>query len=137
MRVSAAEWAVALVVGLLLYGALAASLVLHPPLPDAEPVAAARFPGSGQLGAAFLGTTQVTPSEDVSAVPKAGYEYDPPRPGESVPKFRPPQTHRHRQPVAYLLPFEVVSVHLLVVLIAAAYLARAKRRRQAASGVSA
>ena len=28
----------------------------------------------------------------------------------------------------YLLPFEVVSVHLLVVLVGAAYLARAKRR---------
>jgi NADH:ubiquinone oxidoreductase subunit 6 (subunit J) len=32
-----------------------------------------------------------------------------------------------------LLPFEIVSVHLLVVLIGAAYLARAKRRRKAAS----
>ena len=30
--------------------------------------------------------------------------------------------------VAYLLPFEVVSVHLLVVLVGAAYLARAHRR---------
>jgi NADH-quinone oxidoreductase subunit J len=29
---------------------------------------------------------------------------------------------------AYLLPFEIISVHLLVVLIGAAYLARAKRR---------
>lgn len=29
----------------------------------------------------------------------------------------------------YLLPFEIASVHLLVVLIGAAYLARAKRRR--------
>ncbi len=29
----------------------------------------------------------------------------------------------------YLLPFEIVSVHLLVVLVGAAYLARAKRRR--------
>ncbi len=28
----------------------------------------------------------------------------------------------------YLLPFEIVSVHLLVVLIGAAYLARAKQR---------
>jgi NADH-quinone oxidoreductase subunit J len=28
----------------------------------------------------------------------------------------------------YLLPFEIVSVHLLVVLIGAAYLARAKKR---------
>ena len=34
-----------------------------------------------------------------------------------------------RRQVAYLLPFEIVSVHLLVVLIGAAYLARAKRRR--------
>jgi len=32
---------------------------------------------------------------------------------------------------AYLLPFEIVSIHLLVVLIGAAYLARAKRRRDA------
>ncbi len=32
---------------------------------------------------------------------------------------------------AFLLPFEIVSVHLLVVLIAAAYLARAKRRPEA------
>jgi NADH-quinone oxidoreductase subunit J len=29
----------------------------------------------------------------------------------------------------YLLPFEIVSVHLLVVLVGASYLARAKRRR--------
>ena len=28
----------------------------------------------------------------------------------------------------YLLPFEIVSVHLLVVLVGASYLARAKRR---------
>ncbi len=33
----------------------------------------------------------------------------------------------------YLLPFELVSVHLLVVLIGAAYLARTKRRRGAAT----
>ncbi|HWB13043.1 MAG TPA: NADH-quinone oxidoreductase subunit J [Pirellulales bacterium] len=30
---------------------------------------------------------------------------------------------------SYLLPFEIVSVHLLVVLVGAAYLARTKRRR--------
>ena len=35
---------------------------------------------------------------------------------------------------SYLLPFEIVSVHLLVVLIAAAYLARAKRRTPPAEG---
>lgn len=32
----------------------------------------------------------------------------------------------------YLLPFEIVSVHLLVVLVGAAYLARTKRRRAVA-----
>jgi NADH:ubiquinone oxidoreductase subunit 6 (subunit J) len=33
----------------------------------------------------------------------------------------------------YLLPFEIVSIHLLVVLIGASYLARAKRRADRAS----
>jgi len=36
------------------------------------------------------------------------------------------------QAVGYLLPFEIVSVHLLVVLIGASYLARAKRRAEIA-----
>jgi NADH:ubiquinone oxidoreductase subunit 6 (subunit J) len=43
-----------------------------------------------------------------------------------------PAHHAGKSPVvrtSYLLPFEIVSVHLLVVLIGAAYLARAKRRR--------
>ncbi len=34
----------------------------------------------------------------------------------------------------YLLPFEIISIHLLVVLIGAAYLARAKRRATPSSG---
>ncbi|MCH2141212.1 MAG: NADH-quinone oxidoreductase subunit J [Phycisphaerales bacterium] len=34
----------------------------------------------------------------------------------------------------YLLPFEIVSVHLLVVLVGAAYLARAKRRNVSTAG---
>ncbi len=33
-------------------------------------------------------------------------------------------------PTGYLLPFEIISVHLLVVLVGAAYLARSKRRVQ-------
>jgi len=35
--------------------------------------------------------------------------------------------------VGYLLPFEIISVHLLVVLVGAAYLARAKRRKEPGS----
>ena len=37
------------------------------------------------------------------------------------------------KPPGYLLPFEIVSIHLLVVLVGAAYLARAKRRKAAES----
>jgi NADH-quinone oxidoreductase subunit J len=40
--------------------------------------------------------------------------------------------YQQRQRVHYLLPFEIVSVHLLVVLIGAAYLARAKKRKEVA-----
>jgi NADH-quinone oxidoreductase subunit J len=44
------------------------------------------------------------------------------------------KTEAQRAGVAgYLLPFEIISVHLLVVLIGAAYLARAKRRPQSAA----
>src|ERR1700722_9002635 len=40
-------------------------------------------------------------------------------------------TNRRALSSGYLLPFEIVSIHLLVVLIGAAYLARAKRRVEA------
>jgi NADH:ubiquinone oxidoreductase subunit 6 (subunit J) len=45
--------------------------------------------------------------------------------------------HSHAEPVTlstgYLLPFEIISVHLLVVLVGAAYLARAKRQNPASA----
>jgi NADH-quinone oxidoreductase subunit J len=65
---------------------------------------------SVKLGAAFLGIKEITPKKDLTGFPT----------GKTPPE---------RKQVAYLLPFEIVSVHLLVVLIGAAYLARAKRRR--------
>jgi NADH:ubiquinone oxidoreductase subunit 6 (subunit J) len=46
-------------------------------------------------------------------------------------------TNREVLSSGYLLPFEIVSVHLLVVLIGAAYLARAKRRIDGANRVGA
>ncbi|SRR5579884_1529841 len=112
MRINAAEWGIAAAVGLLLYGVLAVSLVrMPPPAPDATP--SAELAGSPQLGLAFLGFPEPTPTADVTGVP-ATFQHE-------------------RQRITYLLPFEIVSVHLLVVLIGAAYLARAKRRRGAAS----
>jgi NADH-quinone oxidoreductase subunit J len=53
----------------------------------------------------------------------------------SVPDTQRPTDAKLPQP-GYLLPFEIVSVHLLVVLIGAAYLARAKRRSKPVTGES-
>lgn len=116
MKTSAAEWAVSGVVGLLLFGVLATVLVLatwprgtHAPVAEQDP---ARSMSATTLGLAFLGLEGATPQARL------------PLPGE-----KPPNVSRQR--VSYFLPFEIVSVHLVVVLIGAAYLARAKRRQGA------
>jgi NADH-quinone oxidoreductase subunit J len=112
MKAGAGEWAVATVVGILFFGVLAAtaSFTVWPTTPP-DRMNAAHSPTTQQLGSAFLGATQAMPKANLT-----GY-----------PRDVKPET---RQEVAYLLPFEIVSVHLLVVLIGAAYLARAKRRRE-------
>jgi NADH-quinone oxidoreductase subunit J len=112
MKTGAAEWVVAAAVGLLLYGVLAFSFLIRT---DAFPIDQAKDMNdpakslsSVELGESLLGIDQATPKSTVSGL---GF--------------------RQRKQVSYLLPFEIVSVHLLVVLIGAAYLARAKRRRRA------
>lgn len=116
MSTSAAEWAVSGVVGLLLFGVLATVLVMatwprasHAALKEQDP---ATSMSATTLGLAFLGLEGATPQARL------------PLPGEDPP-------HVPRQRVSYFLPFEIVSVHLVVVLIGAAYLARAKRRQGA------
>jgi NADH-quinone oxidoreductase subunit J len=117
MKTGAAEWAVSLAAGLLLFTMLALSIVAGSPgvIPDR----ANRSPGTNnpadsmtsvQLGEALLGIEAVTPRAKVTGL-----------------------ATRDRTQMSYLLPFEIVSIHLLVVLIGAAYLARAKRRRGALS----
>jgi hypothetical protein len=54
--------------------------------------------------------------------------------GPRIDKLEPGPAELKRGMSGYLLPFEIVSVHLLVVLIGAAYLARSKRRRDARVG---
>jgi len=116
MRISAAEWGIALSVGLLLYGVLAASLVISSPKePSDAHVPREELADSTLLGQALLGQWQASPQGNMTGLP----------PGA--------QPHR-RLSVSYLLPFEIVSVHLLVVLIGAAYLARAKRRQMTSGG---
>lgn len=105
-----AEWAVGGILGAVLFG-----LILSVSLGTAgsfKPVESNEtLPGVAPLGLSFLGVTETAPHAEVTGVPEG--------------------TRIARTSVAYLLPFEIVSVHLLVVLIGAAYLARAKRRAAA------
>jgi len=106
LRTKRIEWVFAILVGGALFGLLAkASLDLATPQTKNE-----NIPGISPLGLAFLGVDAVSPTVPMSGFPD----------GREAPK---------RTANSYLLPFEIVSVHLLVVLIAAAYLARAKRKR--------
>ncbi len=113
MRVGPAEWAIAMVVGLLLFsvlvvGILGTNWTVVAEEPPRDPQTST---SSAVLGEAFLGLTDATPRANVTGLPKNLV---------NIPA---------RKQIAYLLPFEIVSVHLLVVLIGAAYLARAKRRK--------
>jgi NADH-quinone oxidoreductase subunit J len=105
LRTRPGELAVgAILAGLLFVMLIAASFRIALPPPPGEN----QLPGVGPLGLGFLGVTEDNPSAHLTGIP-----------GDVA---------HNRTPVAYLLPFEIVSVHLLVVLVGAAYLARAKRR---------
>jgi NADH-quinone oxidoreductase subunit J len=121
MKTRAAEWAVSLAVGLLFFTVLAISIlsVKWPEAPNERMDNARDSTSSTTLGLSFLGFWQATPQEELTSIPARNAEQTQGKIG------KPPQRRR----VAYLLPFEIVSVHLLVVLLGAAYLARAKRRR--------
>jgi NADH-quinone oxidoreductase subunit J len=110
MRIGAAEWAIATAVGLLLYAVLAVSVV-QINMGKAVP---GDMANSENIGLALLGVKEATPPANITGVPSGDAITDKPI---------------YRDRMSYLLPFEIVSVHLLVVLIGAAYLARAKRRR--------
>jgi NADH-quinone oxidoreductase subunit J len=131
MRIGAGEWAIALVVGLLLYSVLAISLLDFKAPPFAESAPADRegpdVVPAVVLGQALLGLDKASPPGNLTGVPPDLGRARTPGPGDPNRPGGLPRT-----PMAYLLPFEIVSVHLLVVLIGAAYLARAKRRRPAA-----
>jgi NADH-quinone oxidoreductase subunit J len=123
MRSGVGEWAGVTVVGLTFFGLLAATVVLGPwrgetPPAELAPIDVADSPSTARLGAAFLGIEKASPTAQLTGLPPTDAKGE--KMGAPV-----------RQQVAYLLPFEIVSVHLTVVLIGAAYLARAKRRREA------
>jgi NADH:ubiquinone oxidoreductase subunit 6 (subunit J) len=108
MKTSAAEWVISTVVGLMLFAVLAGSLVTANWATNKkdDAVDLAQTSDTVQAGKGFTGFG-------------VGPEHVDPNPEPPKKMVR----------VAYLLPFEIVSVHLLVVLVGAAYLARAKRRQ--------
>lgn len=140
MRAGAAEWAIATVVGVVFFGMLATSLYFAG-VPGKEPPhfaenrrAALAVGAAG--GPVALQTTAQSSDQPLSpsivlGESLLGIEGATPKglPNDRIPITNNPGRPRPRTPVAYLLPFEIVSIHLLVVLIGAAYLARAKRRR--------
>jgi NADH-quinone oxidoreductase subunit J len=111
LKTRPAEWAVGATLGATLFGLLVAvALGAYKPSPAADE---GPLPGTAPLGLGFLGVADAGPKGNLSGTPDG--------------------TAITRRATSYLLPFEIVSVHLLVVLIGAAYLARAKRRKEAVS----
>lgn len=111
MRTKAGEWIIAAVVGSSLLGLLVST---------AFSVDAWRAPAASEL-----------PTADATSAPLGGgllgVRVD--RIERVAAEDEDPTLARTSQGMsAYLMPFEVVSVHLLVVLLAAAYLARPKKR---------
>jgi len=106
MRTSVAEWGISVIAGFLFLAMLVytTSSTHSPALPSTEGA-----PTVNNLGQTFLGVIDAMPLGQMTGMPHGAPALDRPR-------------------VAFLLPFELVSVHLLVVLIGAAYLARAKRK---------
>lgn len=105
MRSSVSDWFFACVPSAAIFILLASSVLSVPRWnePQAEPspeFVAAANDQTARLGLAFLGLRLEAGEEGAGTDSQAGY----------------------------LLPFEIISVHLLVALIGAAYLARAKRR---------
>ena len=126
LKSGAGEWAFSLLVGLGLYATLAVATLSAKWNPQG-PADVKSFTGKPRsaeainvfrIGSALSGMESATPDGPITNLPPSS-SYTP-----------------ERYKVHYLLPFEIVSVHLLVVLIGAAYLARAKRRRRTAEAAA-
>ena len=114
MKSKSAEWAIGGLVATALF-VLLVSTSLELGKPATPPTEGDNGVTVGVLGSAFMNVKEATPSAKMTGFPEGSH---------------PPERTR----MGYLLPFEIVSVHLLVVLIGAAYLARAKRRSREAGG---
>lgn len=115
LKTGAGEWALSMFVGVALYATLAVStLVTTWPVAERPEADESSSTNIVLLGQALTGVKEASEPAYIEGL-------------NNVVRVR----------GGYLLPFEIVSVHLLVVLIGAAYLARAKRRHHRPEGVSA
>jgi NADH-quinone oxidoreductase subunit J len=151
MRTSSAEWGVSAATGIALLAVLLLATFPHVPLgPPAqegakapEPVVAfapkpveiepRTSPFTMIIGQGFTGVGVGPAHRDPNARPKLAEAPKVPASGQFAPDVEPAPMPAPEAPVMrthYLLPFEIVSIHLLVVLIGAAYLALTKRRRE-------
>jgi len=111
MRTSAGEWILGAIVGGSLLAVLLSAATSVGAWQPAAQLSAEAGPTATRLGMGLLGA-RVDKLEEPSPTQRAGMS-------------------------GYLLPFEIVSVHLLVVLIGSAYLARPKKRIGPAPGETA
>ena len=148
MRTSSAEWAISAATGIgllaLLFFAIMANKATDHGLPESEPVVlfAPKSPLSDPsesdnakksnytmvIGQGFAGVGVGPAHKDPMnrMLPRQDNPANPISEEDAKKRLaKPKETGVIR--MNYLLPFEIVSVHLLVVLIAAAYLARSKR----------
>jgi len=107
MRTSAGEWVLGAIVGGSLLAVLLSAATSVQAWRPAAALAAEAPPTATRLGMALAGA-RVDKLEEPDPTQRAGMS-------------------------GYLLPFEIISVHLLVVLIGSAYLARPKKRADEAS----
>jgi NADH-quinone oxidoreductase subunit J len=132
MKTGAAEWAISAAVGLLLLAVLAVSLLQFSVSGAEKPAEPPIRLAHGNSVFRFDSPDSQKPAEPDPATSRNSIEIGKGFLGWPVgPAQREAEREGNRGArTSYLLPFEIVSVHLLVVLIGAAYLARAKRRRQ-------
>jgi NADH-quinone oxidoreductase subunit J len=114
MQTRAGEWVLGLIVGGSLFFLLSSAAISVPswsqPNPDRANVTAADIKSATPIGLAFTGI-RIDKADQPDEVLRRGIS-------------------------GYLLPFVIVSMHLLVVLIGAAYMARTKRRKGSAEGLA-
>jgi len=130
MKTSGAEWAISIAAGVLLLAVLCFGLSSYwsssaGPGASAKSLARAYAPTTELKNPYLVEDPKDSRTSTTLGQALIGAPYGPvyeEREGKGAKGKFPVGTH-------YLLPFEIVSVHLLVVLVGAAYLARAKRQR--------